>query len=57
MTASTARGSKQAYAAGALRLPMTQLATVWQLIAESTPAGVRKREILYLGDIPVGVVQ
>jgi YD repeat-containing protein len=28
-----------------------------RLIAETTPAGVRKREIFYLGDIPVGVVQ
>jgi len=31
--------------------------TQGKLIAETTPAGVRKREILYLGDIPVGVVQ
>ena len=28
-----------------------------RLIAETDAAGVRKREILYLGDIPVGVVQ
>jgi YD repeat-containing protein len=31
--------------------------TQGKLIAETTPAGVRTREILYLGDIPVGVVQ
>ena len=31
--------------------------TSGRLIAETTPTGVRKREILYLGDIPVGVVQ
>lgn len=31
--------------------------TAGRLIAETTPAGVRKREILYLGDIPVAVVQ
>jgi YD repeat-containing protein len=28
-----------------------------RLIAESTPAGVLKREILYLGELPVAVVQ
>jgi YD repeat-containing protein len=28
-----------------------------RLIAETDPAGVRKREVMYLGDIPVAVVQ
>ena len=28
-----------------------------KLIAESSPAGVVRRELIYLGDIPVGVVQ
>jgi YD repeat-containing protein len=28
-----------------------------RLIAETDPAGVRKREVIYLGDIPVAVVQ
>jgi len=27
------------------------------LIAETDPGGATKREIIYLGDIPVGVVQ
>jgi hypothetical protein len=36
--------------------PRTSVATSRQS-ARATPAGVRKREILYLGDIPVGVVQ
>jgi YD repeat-containing protein len=31
--------------------------TQGRLIAESTAAGVRRREIIYLGDIPVGVAQ
>jgi YD repeat-containing protein len=31
--------------------------TAGRLIAETTPAGALKREILYLGDIPVAVVQ
>jgi YD repeat-containing protein len=31
--------------------------TVGRLIAETSPAGTLKREILYLGEIPVGVVQ
>ena len=31
--------------------------TAGRLIAETSPAGTVKREILYLGDIPVGVVQ
>ena len=28
-----------------------------RLIAETDPAGALKRELIYLGDIPVGVVQ
>ena len=28
-----------------------------RLIAESTPAGAVKRELIYLGDIPVAVIQ
>jgi len=28
-----------------------------KLIAETDPGGVLKRELIYLGDIPVGVVQ
>jgi YD repeat-containing protein len=28
-----------------------------KLIAENDPAGTVKRELIYLGDIPVGVVQ
>ena len=31
--------------------------TAGRLIAETTAAGAHKREILYLGDIPVGVIQ
>jgi len=31
--------------------------TVGHLIAETTPAGAFKREYIYQGDIPVGVVQ
>jgi hypothetical protein len=31
--------------------------TAGRLIAETSPAGALKRELIYLGDIPVGVVQ
>jgi YD repeat-containing protein len=31
--------------------------TQGRLIAETSPAGALKRELIYLGDIPVGVVQ
>ena len=31
--------------------------TQGKLIAETTPSGTLKRELIYFGDIPVGVVQ
>ena len=31
--------------------------TQGRLIAETDPSGTRKREVIYLGDIPVAVVQ
>jgi hypothetical protein len=31
--------------------------TQGRLIAETDPAGTLKREVIYLGDIPVGVVK